>query len=86
MQSDGDARVQTSRESILPLFDAALQSQRSMPEAGAMDLFVRLHGMLFTKIALDDFPSVMSRFMERLEEDAQLDSSSRKANISQWTG
>ncbi|WWD17242.1 hypothetical protein CI109_101680 [Kwoniella shandongensis] len=73
----------TSRESILPLFDSALQSQRSLPEATAMDLFIRLHGMLFTKIQLDDFPPVLSRYMERLEEDASLDGISRKVTISQ---
>lgn len=73
----------TSRESILPLFDSALQTQRSLPDATAMDLFVRLHGMLFTRIQLDDFPDVMSRFMERLEEDARLDGISRKATITQ---
>ena len=48
-----------------------------------MDLFVRLHGMLFTKIQLDDFSPVMSRYMERLEEDASLDGFSRKATITQ---
>lgn len=48
-----------------------------------MDLFVRLHGMLFTKIDLDNFESVMSRFMERLEEDARHDGVSRKVTISQ---
>lgn len=74
---------ETSRESILPLFDSALQFQRSTPEATAMDLFIRLHGMLFTKIQLDDFPEVMSRFMERLEEDATLDGVSRKACVTQ---
>ena len=37
-----------------------------------MDLFVRLHGMLFTRIDLDSFSPVMSRYMERLEEDARL--------------
>ena len=72
-----------SREAILPLFDAALQSQRSMPEANATDLFARLHGMLFTKIDLDNFPSVMSRYMERLEEDAQLNRVTGKSTISQ---
>lgn len=74
---------ETSRESVLPLFDSALQYQRSAPEATAMDLFVRLHGMLFTKIQLDDFSTVMSRFMERLEEDAKLDGVSRKACVTQ---
>lgn len=74
---------ESSRESILPLFDSSLQSQRSLPEATAMDLFVRLHGMLFTRIQLDDLPTVMSRFLERLEEDASLDGVSRKATITQ---
>nr|XP_019046379.1 hypothetical protein I302_05123 [Kwoniella bestiolae CBS 10118]OCF25309.1 hypothetical protein I302_05123 [Kwoniella bestiolae CBS 10118] len=73
----------TSRESILPLFDSALQNQRSLPEATAMDLFLRLHGMLFTRISLDDFEAVMSRYMERLEEDVQLDGVSRKVVIGQ---
>ena len=73
----------TSRESLLPLFGTHLQSQRSLPEATAMDLFVRLHGMLFTKIDLDDFKPVLARFMERLEEDARLDGVSRKATVTQ---
>lgn len=48
-----------------------------------MDLFVRLHGMLFTRIQLDDLPTVMSRFLERLEEDASLEGVSRKVTITQ---
>ncbi|BEI84163.1 hypothetical protein CcaverHIS002_0407670 [Cutaneotrichosporon cavernicola] len=72
-----------SREAVLTLFDSAAQFQRSTPEATAMDLFVRLHGMLFTRIELDDFEHVMSRFMERLEEDASLDGVSRKACVTQ---
>lgn len=48
-----------------------------------MDLFVRLHGMLFTKIDLDNFSTVMARFVERLEEDARLDGVSRKATVTQ---
>lgn len=39
--------------------------------------------MLFTRISLDSFPDVMSRYVERLEEDARLDGVSRKATISQ---
>ena len=73
----------TSRETILPLFDTALQSQRSLPEANAQDLFVRLHGMLFTRIDLDNFSTVMSRYMERLDEDARLNDANRKARIFQ---
>lgn len=74
---------ETSRESVLPLFDASLQFQRSTPDATAVDLFVRLHGMLFTRIDLDNYSTVMSRFMERLEEDASLDGVSRKACVTQ---
>ena len=48
-----------------------------------MDLFVRLHGMLFTRIDLDNFSTVLSRFMERLEEDNQLDDMHRQTNLSQ---
>jgi protein SMG6 len=58
-----------SRESILPLFDTALQSKRFHPDATAAELFVLLHGMIFTKIQLDDFDDIFARFFERLEED-----------------
>ena len=61
---------EAARESILPLFDLSLQAQRSSPEANAIDLFIRLHGMLFTRIQLDDFPAVLERYLERIEEDA----------------
>ncbi|EIW70341.1 hypothetical protein TREMEDRAFT_29293 [Tremella mesenterica DSM 1558] len=54
-----------SRESILPLFDTSSTLKQS--ETPLMDMFVRLHGMLFTKIQLDDFSSSMSRFLQRLE-------------------
>ncbi|CDZ96423.1 Nonsense-mediated mRNA decay protein [Phaffia rhodozyma] len=58
-----------SRESILPLFDTALQNKRFHPDATASELFVLLHGMIFTKIQLDDFDDIFARFFERLEED-----------------
>lgn len=58
-----------TRESLLPLFDTALQSRRFHPDAMASELFVLLHGMIFTKIQLDDFDDVFARFLERLEED-----------------
>lgn len=60
----------TTKESILPLFDLALQTKRFDPDAPACELFLLLHGMLFTKIQLDDFTVVLERFLERLEEDA----------------
>ncbi|KAH9445831.1 hypothetical protein Pst134EB_023664 [Puccinia striiformis f. sp. tritici] len=58
-----------ARESILPFFEQEHQARRSRPEVSINDLFVHLHGMLFTKIQLDDFDSELARFMERLTED-----------------
>lgn len=57
----------TSRESILPIWSVAAQSRRSAPDSRAADLFVLLHGMLFTNIQLDDFQPTLARFMERLQ-------------------
>lgn len=56
-----------ARESMLPLFERESQAKRVQPDAGLIDLFVHLHGMLFTKIQLDDFEHVFLRFKERLE-------------------
>ncbi|KAF8448043.1 hypothetical protein L210DRAFT_3441767 [Boletus edulis BED1] len=57
----------TSRESILPIWSSTAQSRRSQPDATVSELFVLLHGMLFTNIDLDDFAPTLSRFLERLE-------------------
>jgi protein SMG6 len=57
----------TSRESILGLWSPEAQTRRSLPEAHTSDLFVLLHGMLFTNIQLDDFQPTLSRFLERLQ-------------------
>ena len=57
----------TSRESILSIWSHAAQARRSVPDAKASDLFVLLHGMLFTNIQLDDFQPTLARFIERLE-------------------
>jgi protein SMG6 len=48
----------------------SIQKRRSIPEAGTADLFLLLHGMIFTRIQLDDFDQVFDRLRERLEEDA----------------
>jgi protein SMG6 len=62
----------TSRESILPIWSHAAQARRSVPNAKASDLFILLHGMLFTNIQLDDFQPTLAQFIERLEiEDAE---------------
>jgi protein SMG6 len=57
----------TSRESILSIWSHAAQARRSQPDAKASDLFILLHGMLFTNIQLDDFQPTLARFIERLE-------------------
>jgi protein SMG6 len=56
-----------ARENILGLFDQEDQRRRTRPDVGPIDLFVHLHGMLFTRIALDDFDDVLERFMEKIE-------------------
>ncbi|THH08573.1 hypothetical protein EW146_g8951 [Bondarzewia mesenterica] len=62
----------TSRESVLMVWSSAAQARRAAPDAHAIDLFVLLHGMLFTKIQLDGFAPMLARFLERLSiEDPQ---------------
>lgn len=68
-----------ARESILPFFEQEHQSRRSRPEVSINDLFVHLHGMLFTKIQLDDFDSELARFMEKLTEDRFLSAKQGRA-------
>jgi protein SMG6 len=59
---------ETARQSVLPLWSQAAQARRSesTPDARAPELFVFLHGMLFTNIQLDDFSSTLTRLLERL--------------------
>ncbi|GAA6004372.1 uncharacterized protein JCM10292_001450 [Rhodotorula paludigena] len=59
----------SARESILPLFEDEHQARRTQPDVTKAELFVHLHGMLFTKISLDDFPDCFERFLERLKEE-----------------
>ena len=46
---------ETARESVLRLWLPAAQVRRMAPDARVPELFVSLHGMLFTNIQLDDF-------------------------------
>ncbi|KAH9057140.1 hypothetical protein EDB83DRAFT_2390413 [Lactarius deliciosus] len=57
---------ETARESVLPMWSQTAQARRSAPDARAPELFVLLHGMLFTNIQLDDFSSTLARLVERL--------------------
>ncbi|KAI0063876.1 hypothetical protein BV25DRAFT_1899085 [Artomyces pyxidatus] len=59
-----------SRESVLPIWSQAAQARRAAPDAQASELFVLLHGMLFTNIQLDDFSPTLARLLERLAIDA----------------
>lgn len=57
----------TSRESVLPLWSATAQTRRTHPDTSVPELFVLLHGMLFTHIQRDNFGPTLARFIERLE-------------------
>jgi protein SMG6 len=59
----------TARESVQNLFGNALTAKRLQPEAKAAELFVVLHGMLFTNIQLDEFETILARFLEKLQLD-----------------
>lgn len=56
-----------SRESVLPMWSHAAQARRSNPDARVSELFLLLHGMLFTNIQLDDFQPTLARFIEQLD-------------------
>ena len=49
------------------MWSPALQARRQAPDARLTELFVLLHGMLFTNIQLDDFKRVLERFQEKLQ-------------------
>ena len=57
----------TARGSILALWTPSAQLRRSSPEAHVSDLFILLHGMLFTKIQLEGFHPTLSRLLDRLQ-------------------
>ncbi|KAG2034408.1 hypothetical protein BDR03DRAFT_1013462 [Suillus americanus] len=57
---DDSRTFSTSRESILPIWSSTAQLRRSQPDTHAPELFVLLHGMLFTNIQLDDFSLTLS--------------------------
>lgn len=51
----------------MPLFERDLQLRRLRSDASLTDLFVHLHGMIFSKVQLDDFDKIMARFEEQLQ-------------------
>lgn len=62
----------TARESILGLWSAQAQARRQAADARISELFVLLHGMLFTNIQRDDFEGVLARFQEKLVIEGEI--------------
>lgn len=69
----------SGKESILPLFDHAHQQRRARDGATLIDLFLHIHGMLFTRIELDNFDRVMHRFLHDMQ--SMLDSDGWEASL-----
>lgn len=66
----------SAKETLLCfLFDGEQQARRIAPDAGALDLFVHLHGIIFTKVQLDDFAAVLARFEVALKSELDRDDS-----------
>ena len=61
----------TAHESVLGMWTQPLQVRRQAPDASLTELFVGLHGMLFTNIQLNDFKRVLERFQEKLQIGGQ---------------
>jgi hypothetical protein len=61
----------TSEMPAAHIDDSAQQNHLSNPFMHATDLFVLLHGMLFTNIQLDDFRGMLACFLERLEMEGE---------------
>ncbi|SCZ89300.1 BZ3500_MvSof-1268-A1-R1_Chr9g10361 [Microbotryum saponariae] len=60
----------SARESILPLFEEEHQARRTQSDVRKAELFVHIHGMLFTKISLDDFDETLGRLLEKIREES----------------
>ncbi|KAJ9475138.1 PINc domain-containing protein [Pseudozyma hubeiensis] len=56
----------SARDSILTLFDQERQARRVRRDSSIEELFLHLHGILITRVQLDDFDSVFDRLMAKL--------------------
>lgn len=56
----------SARDSILTLFDQERQARRLRRDSSIEDLFLYLHGVLITRVQLDDFEPVFDRLVARL--------------------
>lgn len=66
------------------MFEAEHQARRIQPDASVLDLFVHLHGLLFTQIQLDDFDKVLPRFLDKLEDSMASTSDQEPLETSHW--
>lgn len=69
---------------MLPLFDRGSQARRAEPDASLSDLFVHLHGMLITRVQMDDFDEVFRRLKVRLRDWQNQSSEVRKVSSATW--
>lgn len=56
----------SARDSILSLFDQQRQAHRVRRDSSIEELFLYLHGVLITRVQLDDFGPVFDRLMAKL--------------------
>ena len=67
---------------MLQLFDASSQARRLLPSASSCDLFIHLHGLLFTSSTLQStFATILTRFLDKLEAESQ---SAEGINEARW--
>ncbi len=58
----------SAKDSILTLFDQERQARRICRDSSIEELFLYLHGVLITRVQLDDFEPVLDRLMAKLTE------------------
>lgn len=56
----------SAKDSILILFDQERQARRLKSNSSIEDLFIYLHGVLITRVQLDDFEPVLDRLIAKL--------------------
>ncbi|CDW96815.1 hypothetical protein [Sporisorium scitamineum] len=56
----------SARDSILTLFDQEKQARRLRRDSSIEELFLYLHGILITRVQLDDFEPIFDRLMAKL--------------------
>ncbi|PWZ02136.1 hypothetical protein BCV70DRAFT_157162 [Testicularia cyperi] len=60
-----------AKESILTMFDQQHQSLRYRPDSSVEELFVYLHGILITRVQLDDFEPVCAELLAKIRRSVE---------------